>query len=82
MHIAVRSNLDQVIDSENSGVPKHINQIADSMYEWEGDVAEKLLLSPAGIAAIKTMYPNDLRLQTYVIIPKSITFTLQFSLLL
>ena len=55
--------LDQVLDFENGGVPKHLGEIADSMYEWEGPVAEQLDLTPADIAAIKTKYPDELRLQ-------------------
>ena len=56
--------LDQVIDAENDDVSKHLGQIADSMYEWEGSVAEQLCLTPADIAAIKMKYPGELRLQT------------------
>ena len=55
---------DQVLDSENGGVSKHLGEIADSMYEWEGPVAEQLGLTPADVAAIKTEHPNKLRLQT------------------
>ena len=55
---------DQVLDFENGGVSKHLGQIADSMYEWEGSVAEQLGLTPAEIAAIKMKYPGELRLQT------------------
>ena len=56
--------LDQVLDFENGGVSKHLGQIADSMYEWEGPVAEQLGLTPAEIAAIKLKYPSELGLQT------------------
>ena len=56
--------LDQVLDFENDGVSKHLGQIADSMYEWEGPVAEQLGLTPAEIAAIKLKYPSELGLQT------------------
>ena len=55
---------DQVLDFESGGVSKHLGQIADSMYEWEGSVAEQLGLTPAEIAAIKMKYPGELRLQT------------------
>ena len=34
--------LDQVLDCENNGVPLHLGKIADSMYEWEGPVADHL----------------------------------------
>ena len=56
--------LDQVLDFENGGVSKHLGQIADSMYEWEGPVAEQLGLTPAEIASIKLKYPSELGLQT------------------
>ena len=56
--------LDQVLDFENGGDSKLLEQIADSMCEWEGPVAEQLDLTPADIAAIKAEYPGKLRLQT------------------
>ena len=56
--------LDQVLDFENGGVSKHLGQIADSMYEWEGPVSEQLCLTPAEIVAIKLKYPFELGLQT------------------
>ena len=59
-----RSKLDLVIDSENGGVPRHQGQIADSMDEWEGSIADGLGLTPAEVAFIKMKYPNQLNLQT------------------
>ena len=59
-----RQRLDLVLDFDNDGVSKHLGQIADSMYEWEGPVAEQLGLTPADVAAIKAKYPGELRLQT------------------
>ena len=58
--------LDQVVDSENDDVevPLHLGQIADTMYEWEGLVAEWLGLTLADVAAIKLKHPNELKLQT------------------
>ena len=56
--------LNQVLDFENGGVSKHLGQIADSMYEWEEQVAEQLGLTPADVAAIKVKHPSELRLQT------------------
>ena len=56
--------LDQVVDFEHDGVSKHLGQIADAMYEWEGPIAEQLELTEADIANIKTEYPKKLRLQT------------------
>ena len=52
------------MDSGNGGVSKHLGQIADTMYEWEGPVAEQLGLTLADIAAIKVKYPGELKLQT------------------
>lgn len=56
----------QVIDFQHEGVSKHIGHIADFMYEWEGPVAEQLSLTLADVATIKTKYPTELKLQTYV----------------
>ena len=55
--------LNQVVDHDSSGVSKHLGQIADSMYEWEGSVADQLGLSRADISAIKTAHPTNLNLQ-------------------
>ena len=55
---------DQVLDFNNGGVSKHLGQIADSMCEWEGPVAEQLDLTPAEIAAIKVKHPGELKPQT------------------
>ena len=54
-----------VIDAENRSF-KHLGQIADSMYEWQGAVADHLGLPPADVAAIHTKHPTQLKLQTYV----------------
>ena len=59
-----RQKLDQVLDFENDGVSKHLGQIADSIHEWEGSIAEQLGLKVADVAAIKTRHPGELRLQT------------------
>ena len=56
--------LNQVIDFENNGVPLYLGQIADSMYEWEGAVAERLCLTQVDVAAIKLQHPTKLNLQT------------------
>ena len=53
-----------MLDSENGGVSKHLGQIADAMYEWEGPIAEQLELTRADIAAIKAKHPGELKLQT------------------
>ena len=55
--------LDQNIDYNNGGVPKHLGKIAVSMSEWEGRIADGLGLTPADIAAIKMKHPSELRLQ-------------------
>lgn len=55
--------LDQVIDSDHGGVPKHLGQIADSIDEWEGAVAESLGLGLAVVAGIKEKHPGKLNLQ-------------------
>ena len=55
--------LDQVIDSDHSGVPVHLGQIADSMYEWEGTVADSLGLHQADVAEIKEAHSGKLKLQ-------------------
>ena len=52
--------LNEVMDFRNSGVSK---QMADTMHEWEGPVAEQL---EADIAAIKIKHPGELKLQMYV----------------
>ena len=54
-----------ILDCENNGVSKHLGQIADSMSEWEGSIAEELGLTSANVACIKKKYPNELNLQTY-----------------
>ena len=43
---------------------KHLGKIADSMDEWEGRVAEELMLTKVEIASIKTEYPLKLDMQT------------------
>ena len=55
-----------MIDDANNGVPKHLGQIADAMYEWEGRIADELGLSLVDVADIKLNNPTQLRLQTYV----------------
>ena len=56
--------LDQELDFETPSISLHLGQIADSMYEWEGPVAEQLGLTSAEIAAIKMEHPGKLELQT------------------
>ena len=56
------STLDLVVDAENRS-SKHLGQIADSMYKWEGAIAEELGLTTADVAAINTKHPKELKLQ-------------------
>ena len=42
----------------------HLGEIADSMTEWEGPIADKLKLKPSDVANIKTEHPRKLKLQT------------------
>ena len=44
--------------------PKHLGQIADSMAEWEGRLADEFNLTESDVAAIKTKYPGELKLQS------------------
>ena len=53
-----------MLDAEHSDVSLHLGRIADTMYEWEGQVAEQLGLTQADVAAIRIKHPFELRLQT------------------
>ena len=55
--------LDQMLDFDSSGVPKHLGQIADSMREWEGSIADGFGLIPADVEDIKCKYKDNLKLQ-------------------
>ena len=46
---------------------RHLGEIADSMTEWEGLIADKLKLNPSDVANIKKKYPQMLMLQTCVL---------------
>ena len=50
--------LDKALDFEHEGVPHHLGQIADSMSEWEGPIANQLELTPADVSAIKADNPK------------------------
>ena len=52
-----------MIDSDHSGVPRHLGQIADTMYEWEGPVADSLGFHQADVAMIKEAHSGKLQLQ-------------------
>ena len=59
----VQDRLNQVLDSENGGVPKHLGKIADFIYEWKGKVAEELGLTRSDVSNIKQRYQDRLDLQ-------------------
>ena len=42
---------------------KHIGEIADSMYDWEGEIAEELGLTLPEVAEIKVEHDKKLKLQ-------------------
>ena len=52
-----------MLDDENNGVPKHLGEIADTMCEWEGKIAEQLCLMPAEVENIKCKCKDNLKLQ-------------------
>ena len=43
---------------------EHLGQIADSIVEWRGPIAEKLQLGPSDVAEIEAKYPQRLKLQS------------------
>ena len=53
------------IDFANGVISRHLGQISEFMWQWEGTVAEELKLSQADNAAIRKKYPFELKLQTY-----------------
>ena len=48
-----------MLDSEHGGVSKHLGQIADAMYEWEGPIAEQLELTEEQCRAEVAGIPTD-----------------------
>ena len=44
-----------------------LNQMAEfeELYHWDGRIANKLGLTQADVAALKTKHPTDLKLQMY-----------------
>ena len=59
----VQDRLNQVVDSENGGISKHLGEIAEQMYEWEGKVSDELGLTKADVNNIKELHKNKLKLQ-------------------
>ena len=55
--------LDQVLGTNLGGASKHLGQIAECMYEWEGLIADQLGLSRADVNEIKAKYHTELKLQ-------------------
>ena len=43
---------------------EHLGQIADSIVEWRGPIADKLKLGPSDVAKIEAKYPQKLMLQS------------------
>ena len=43
---------------------EHLGQIAESMVEWKGPIADQLKLVPSDVADIETKYPQRLKLQS------------------
>ena len=73
---ALQLQLDDVLDLGSNGVPKHLGQIADSMYEWEGLIAEELGLTLADVTEIKKKHASEIKLQALVIMCYSFSVTL------
>ena len=65
---ACSTTLDQVIDSQHDGLPKHLGLIADSLAEWEGPIADELNLTRADVVSIKLNHPQRFNLQMYVLL--------------
>ena len=62
--VYIFTELEQVIDSQHDGVPKHIGKIANEMDNWENVLlVGELGLKQADITQIKTKYPDDSKLQ-------------------
>ena len=43
---------------------EHLGQIADSIVEWRGPIADQLQLGPSDVAEIEAKYPQKLKLQS------------------
>ena len=59
-----RYKLDQKLDFDHDGVQMDLGIIANSMDEWEGDIAEQIQLTRPEIEDIKRNFPGKLSLQT------------------
>ena len=63
LFLLVVTMLNKEIDSDSGGVPKHLGEIAESIAEWEGKIAEELGLTEADVADIKYKWPSGHRMQ-------------------
>ena len=59
-----RGKLDSKVDAKHGGVQIHLGEIANSMDEWEGSVADALGLTNVDVANIKGRHRDKLSLQT------------------
>ena len=59
---SARARLHQKIGANEGS--KDIGRIVESIYEWEGVVADALGLTKVDVASIKTRNKDDLRLQS------------------
>ena len=57
------TTLNKKVDSDSGEVSKHLGEIADSMVEWEGKIAEELGLTDPEVEAIKCQWPLNIVLQ-------------------
>ena len=57
------TTLNKKVDSDSGEVYKHLGEIADSMVEWEGKIAEGLGLTDPEVEAIKYQWPSNIVLQ-------------------
>ena len=60
-----KQRINSVLDADNVVDSKHLGQIADSMKEWEGRIADELGLTPPDVENIKHKHPFNLNLQKY-----------------
>ena len=59
---SARARLHQKVGANEGS--KDIGRIAESIYEWEGVVADALGLTVVDVVSIKTKYRDDLKLQS------------------
>jgi hypothetical protein len=64
LSILPKGALDEEIDEDGHGVPRHLGQIAAFMDKWEGPISDNLGFTVAEVEGIKKKHPFDLCLQT------------------